>query len=161
MLFRLKSANTEAKADRIAAAHGCQIVPVGGGHPRGTRALDALDIYRHQEGITKTCLAALEAAGCICGITAAPKPRTVEVALYRPDTGGLISRHRTTEAAVAAGERLTRAARRPINQRNGYIRTALAEGPRGSGWSPTHDGERWVPAGAWDAVSAQEEDCDY
>lgn len=65
MLIQLKSTRIEAKADRIAAKHGCQIVPVGDGHPKGTRAIDPLDNYRHQEGIAKDCLRALIEAGCV------------------------------------------------------------------------------------------------
>jgi hypothetical protein len=169
MLIRIKSNNHLAKADRIAAAHGCQILDLAhpplqphGSHPKGTRSLETLDIYRHEPQRMQAALDDLRAAGCIHGVAAAPKPPVLEWVIYRHDTGDVISRHHTEDAARAKASQLTQALRHAEERRMGrrplihvpHVPTDLAVGPRGARWSVARGelvgvAQEWAPAGDW------------
>ncbi len=161
MLIRLRGAIIEAKADRIAAKHGCQIVAVGDGHPKGTRALDPLAVHRHIEGLVNNCLAALKTAGCIYGVEAAPRQLVTCWGMYDPSTGELISRHKTEDAARRAAARRAGSPKRDtMRQRHDtthYLPAAVAQGFWGAVWRPYRENDAWHPGNNWQKATPSDD----
>jgi len=166
MIINLKNKSyaISRKADRIAMAHGCQILPDSSGRLHlDLLAQNTGGAWGHGHEDVAACEKALGEAGCIKGVVKAPKAPVQAWAVYRKDTGDPLSRHRSLGAAQAAAARLGGAPERAkIGRARGHFsRDFLQVGVAvGAGdWRVYHpsQGDQWAPCDGWEIADQRDE----